>query len=62
MKHAAPPLHSDLKRELKQQLLAMSARSFEFFAGDFLVYVGLCNYVPLGAMDVGNGHESRRDR
>lgn len=39
--HAAPPLHPDLKHELKQQLLAMSPRSFEFFAGDFLVYVGL---------------------
>lgn len=39
--HAPPPLHPEIKRELKQQLLAMSPRSFEFFAGDFLVYVGL---------------------
>jgi hypothetical protein len=36
-----PLANPDLKRELKKQLLSMSARSFEFFAGDFLVYVGL---------------------
>jgi hypothetical protein len=36
--HAStPPANPDIKRELKEQLLAMSARSFEFFAGDFLV-------------------------
>ncbi len=36
-----PPANPDIKRELKKQLLGMSARSFEFFAGDFLVYIGL---------------------
>ncbi len=36
-----PPANPDIKRELKKQLLAMPARSFEFFAGEFLVYVGL---------------------
>ncbi|HEY1348756.1 MAG TPA: restriction endonuclease [Ktedonobacteraceae bacterium] len=38
---STPPLHPDIKRELKQQLLALPPRSFEFFAGDFLIYVGL---------------------
>jgi HJR/Mrr/RecB family endonuclease len=36
-----PPTNPDIKRELKTQLLAMHPRSFEFFAGDFLAYVGL---------------------
>lgn len=36
-----PPTNPDIKRELKMQLLAMHPRSFEFFAGDFLAYVGL---------------------
>jgi hypothetical protein len=36
-----PPANPDLRRELKQQLLSLSARSFEFFAGEFLIYVGL---------------------
>ncbi len=36
-----PPANPDIRRELKKQLLAMPARSFEFFAGEFLVYVGL---------------------
>jgi hypothetical protein len=41
-KHSSiPPVNPDIKHELKKQLLSMSARSFEFFAGDFLVYVGL---------------------
>src|ERR1051326_1019792 len=35
-----PPANPDIKHELKKQLLGMSARSFEFFAGDFLVYIG----------------------
>jgi len=35
------PANPDIKRELKEQHLSMSARSFEFFAGEFLVYVGL---------------------
>jgi hypothetical protein len=38
---SSPPLNPDIKRELKQQLLTLSARSFEFFAGEFLVYIGL---------------------
>src|SRR6266700_3976188 len=36
-----PPANPEIKRELKKQLLGLSARSFEFFAGDFLVYIGL---------------------
>lgn len=51
-----PPNNPDIKRELKQQLLAMSARSFEFFAGEFLVYVGLeavsvTRYIGDGGID-----------
>ncbi len=53
---SSPPLYPDIKRELKHQLLAMSARSFEFFAGDFLVYVGLesvsvTRYIGDGGID-----------
>ncbi len=53
---SSPPLHPDIKRELKQQLLALSARRFEFFAGDFLVYVGLeavsvTRYIGDGGID-----------
>jgi len=36
-----PPANPDIKRELKKHLLALPARSFEFFAGDLLVYIGL---------------------
>src|SRR5947209_12318684 len=36
-----PPINPDIKRELKNQLLNMTPRGFELFAGDFLVYVGL---------------------
>jgi hypothetical protein len=39
--NATPSTHPDIKRELKQYLLSLPARSFEFFAGEFLVYVGL---------------------
>ncbi|GHO56042.1 restriction endonuclease [Ktedonobacter robiniae] len=51
-----PPVHPDIKRELKHQLLSMSARSFEFFAGDFLVYAGLeavsvTRYIGDGGID-----------
>jgi hypothetical protein len=51
-----PPANPDIKRELKQQLLLMSARSFEFFAGDFLVYAGLeavsvTRYIGDGGID-----------
>ncbi|HYU76860.1 MAG TPA: restriction endonuclease [Ktedonobacteraceae bacterium] len=51
-----PPANPDLRRELKQQLLSLSARSFEFFAGEFLVYVGLdavsvTRYIGDGGID-----------
>jgi hypothetical protein len=51
-----PPTNPDIKRELKKQLLSMSARSFEFFAGDFLVYTGLeaisvTRYIGDGGID-----------
>src|SRR5947209_5221885 len=51
-----PPANPDIKRELKQQLLSMSARGFEFFAGEFLVYVGLeavsvTRYIGDGGID-----------
>ncbi len=36
-----PPTNPDLKRELKDQLLNMSPRAFELFAGEFLIYAGL---------------------
>ncbi len=55
--HAShPPANPDIKHELKQQLLSMSARSFEFFAGEFLVYVGLeavsvTRYIGDGGID-----------
>jgi hypothetical protein len=52
----SPPLYPDIKRELKQQLLTISARSFEFFASDFLVYIGLervsvTRYIGDGGID-----------
>ncbi len=51
-----PPANPDIKRELKKQLLGISARSFEFFAGDFLVYIGLegvsvTRYIGDGGID-----------
>ncbi|GAC1568164.1 MAG: hypothetical protein NVS3B14_16490 [Ktedonobacteraceae bacterium] len=55
--HASPPpSNPDIKHELRQQLLSMSARSFEFFAGEFLVYVGLeavsvTRYIGDGGID-----------
>lgn len=53
---STPPINPDIKRELKEQLLSMSARSFEFFAGEFLVYVGLeavsvTRYIGDGGID-----------
>jgi methyl coenzyme M reductase subunit D len=33
----SPPSNPDIKRELKNQLLNMSPRGFELFAGEFLV-------------------------
>src|SRR5437773_7005871 len=55
--HASlPPINPDIKRELKNQLLTLSARSFEFFAGDFLTYIGLesisvTRYIGDGGID-----------
>jgi len=51
-----PPANPDIKRELKKHLLSMSPRSFEFFAGDFLVYIGLeaiavTRYIGDGGID-----------
>jgi len=51
-----PPNNPDIRRELKQQLLALSARSFEFFAGELLVYSGLeavsvTRYIGDGGID-----------
>jgi len=36
-----PPVHPDIKRELKHCLLSLPARSFEFFASELLLYAGL---------------------
>src|SRR5215471_12356935 len=51
-----PPSNPDIKRELKDQLLTMSPRAFELFAGEFLVYVGLekvsvTRYIGDGGID-----------
>jgi hypothetical protein len=51
-----PPVNPDIKRELKDQLLTMSPRAFELFAGEFLVYVGLekvsvTRYIGDGGID-----------
>lgn len=53
---SAPPLHPDLRRQLKLRLLDLSPRAFELFAGDLLVYVGLhdvtvTRYVGDGGID-----------
>ncbi len=50
------PANPDIKREIKKQLLSLPARSFEFFAGEFLVYVGLeavsvTRYIGDGGID-----------
>jgi hypothetical protein len=39
----APPQHPDIRRQLKQRLLALPPRAFELFAGDLLTYIGLQN-------------------
>ena len=51
-----PPENPELKRQLKERLLAMTPRAFELFAGDLLVYVGLQNvmvtrYIGDGGID-----------
>lgn len=53
---AAPPLQPDIRRQLKDRLMALSPRAFELFAGDLLTYVGLTNvavtrYVGDGGVD-----------
>jgi HJR/Mrr/RecB family endonuclease len=57
-----PPSNPDIKRELKNQLLNLTPRGFELFAGEFLVYVGLekvsvTRYIGDGGIDV-FAHES----
>lgn len=52
----SPLSNPDIKRELKNQLLNMSPRGFELFAGEFLVYVGLekvsvTRYIGDGGID-----------
>ena len=51
-----PPFNPDIKHELKNQLLHMTPRGFELFAGEFLVYVGLekvsvTRYIGDGGID-----------
>jgi hypothetical protein len=51
-----PPHHPDIRRQLKQRLLALPPRAFELFAGDLLVYIGLQNvavtrYIGDGGID-----------
>ena len=51
-----PPINPDIKRELKSQLLTLSPRAFELFAGEFLVYAGLekisvTRYIGDGGID-----------
>ena len=61
-----PPVNPDIKRELKDQLLTMTSRAFELFAGEFLVYVGLekvsvTRYIGDGGIDAeGDLKESRQ--
>jgi hypothetical protein len=40
---STPPIHPDIRRQLKQRLLSLPPRAFELFAGDLLVYIGLQN-------------------
>ncbi len=52
----APPLHPNVRRQLKDRLMALSPRAFELFAGDLLTYVGLRNvavtrYIGDGGVD-----------
>lgn len=52
----APPLQPDIRRRIKDRLMALSPRAFELFSGDLLTYVGLRNvavtrYVGDGGLD-----------
>ena len=51
-----PPANPDIRREIKSQLLTMSPRAFELFAGEFLVYAGIervsvTRYIGDGGID-----------
>lgn len=51
-----PPIHADVRRQIKDRLLALSPRAFELFAGDLLQYVGLqhvavTRYIGDGGID-----------
>lgn len=53
---AEPPANPDLRRQLRERLLALSPRAFELFAGDLLSFVGLrrvavTRYVGDGGID-----------
>jgi hypothetical protein len=53
---ASPPLHPDIRRQLKLRLLELTPRAFELFAGDLLSYIGLSEvsvtrYVGDGGID-----------
>jgi hypothetical protein len=53
---SSPPVHPDIRRQLRARLLDLTPRAFELFAGDLLVYVGLQNvevtrYVGDGGID-----------
>ena len=51
-----PPIHADVRRQIKDRLLALSPRAFEMFAGDLLEYIGLqriavTRYIGDGGID-----------
>src|SRR5919202_1218532 len=53
---SSPPVHPDIRRQLRARLLDLTPRAFELFAGDLLVYLGLQNvevtrYVGDGGID-----------
>lgn len=53
---APPPIHTDIRRQIKDRLLALSPRAFEIFAGDLLEYIGLqriavTRYIGDGGID-----------
>lgn len=50
------PANPDIRRQMKDRLLSLSPRAFEYFAGDLLTYIGLQNvsvtrYVGDGGID-----------
>lgn len=52
----SPPIHPDIRRQLKARLFDLSPRAFELFAGDLLTYIGLqhvtvTRYVGDGGVD-----------